>query len=191
MKLCTLCKVPVLNSSFYSSRLAHGIPRFPIFHRPTFLRKVSRGEFNTDRFLFSAVMAVCALASARARDGSLYSARWNVEQLRDPPSETFYEVAKDSMPSHNTLGNITACDHNCMRACAILAITNIQFGQIRLFHQNLLRYHTIVAMDGLHDEANWPSDIGIVEREERRRLVSCSTLDSAVMLAACSCGGLA
>jgi hypothetical protein len=27
-------------------------------------------------------------------------------------------------------------------------------------------------MDGLHDEANWPKDIGIVEIEERRRLVS-------------------
>jgi hypothetical protein len=59
-----------------------------------------------------------------------------------------------------------------MRACAILAITNIQFGQMRLFHQNLARYHAIVAMDGLHDEANWPKDIGIVEIEERRRLVS-------------------
>jgi hypothetical protein len=133
---------------------------------------VSRGEFNTDRFLFSAVMAVCALASARARDGSLYSSRWNVAQLKDPPSETFYEIAKDSMPINNTLSNITARDHNCMRACAILAITNIQLGQMRLFHQNLLRYHAIVAMDGLHDEANWPKDMGIVEIEERRRLVS-------------------
>ena len=122
-------------------------------------------------------MAVCALASARARDGSLYSQRWNVAQLRDPPSETFYEVAKDSMPLNNTLSNITARDHNCMRACAILAVTNIQLGQMRLFHQNLLRYHAIVAMDGLHDEANWPKDIGIVETEERRRLVSSSVLE--------------
>lgn len=59
-----------------------------------------------------------------------------------------------------------------MRACAILAITNIQCGQIRLFHQNLAWYHAIVAMDGLHDEANWSKDIGLVELEERRRLVS-------------------
>lgn len=148
---------------------------------------MSRGEFNTDRFLFSAVMAVCALASARARDGSLYSSKWNVAQLKDPPSETFYEIAKDSMPVNNTLSNITARDHNCMRACAILAITNIQLGQMRLFHQNLLRYHAIVAMDGLHDEANWPKDIGIVEMEERRRLVSSSILNITLMLVASSC----
>ena len=32
-----------------------------------------------------------------------------------------------------------------------------------------------VAMDGLHDESNWPKDIGIVETEERRRLVRCTT----------------
>lgn len=143
------------------------IQSFPLFHRPTFLRSVSRGEFCTDRFLFAAVMAVCALASARARDGSLFSGRWNLAQLRDPPSETFYDAARDSIP----INLITARDHNCMRACGILAITNIQCGQIRLFHQNLARYHAIVAMDGLHDEANWPKDLGLVELEERRRLV--------------------
>ena len=112
-------------------------------------------------------MAVCALASARARDGSLFSGRWNLAQLRDPPSETFYDAARHSIP----FNLVTSRDHNCMRACAILALTNIQCGQIRLFHQNLARYHAIVAMDGLHDEANWPKDLGLVELEERRRLV--------------------
>jgi hypothetical protein len=170
LKWSTQCKLTF--PTLFPEQTNSWITRFPIFHRPTFLRKVSRGEFNADRFLFSAVMAVCALASARARDGSVYSARWNVAQLRDPPSEIFYEAAKDSIPVNNTLSNITARDHNCMRACAILAITNIQFGQMRLFHQNLARYHAIVAMDGLHDEANWPKDIGTVEIEERRRLVS-------------------
>lgn len=86
------------------------------------------------------------------------------------------------MPVNNTLSNITARDHNCMRACATLAITNIQFGQMRLFHQNLSRYHAIVAMDGLHNEANWPKDIGIVEVEERRRLVSWYALDHITMM---------
>ena len=140
---------------------------FPLFHRPTFLRKVSRGEFQTDRFLFAAVMAVCALASARARDGSIFSARWNLAQLRDPPPEAFYDIARDAIPS----SMLAAGDHNCMRACVVLAIYNIQNGQIRTMHQNLARYHAIVTMDRLHDEANWPRDIGIVEVEERRRLV--------------------
>lgn len=69
---------------------------------------------------------------------------------------------------------MTARDHslNAMRACALLAITSIQYGQIRLMHQYLGRYHALVSMDALHNEANWPRDIGFVETEERRRLVS-------------------
>ena len=39
-------------------------------------------------------------------------------------------------------------------------------------------YHTLMAMDGLHDESNWPRSITVVEREERRRLFwSIYTLD--------------
>ncbi len=117
-------------------------------------------------------MAVCALASARARDGSLFSARWNPAQLNDPPPEVFYDIAKDSITSDL----ISMADHNCMRACALLAITNIQSGQIRLMHRNLAQYYAMVAMDGLHDEANWPKDVGIVEVEERRRLVNLTNI---------------
>ena len=132
------------------------------------MRQVSHGEYRTNRYLFAATMAVCALASARARDGSLFSTRWNPEQLKEPPSEAFYAAAQDAIP----FDLVTAGDHNCMRACALLAITNVQWGQLRIMHQNLARYLSLVAMDGLHNEANWPKDIGIVETEERRRLVS-------------------
>lgn len=114
-------------------------------------------------------MAVCALASARARDGAIYSARWSYDQVKDPPSEVFFEQAAKSMP----VEKMTARDHslNAMRACAFLAITSIQYGQIRSMHQYLGRYHALVSMDALHNEVNWPRDIGFVEIEERRRLV--------------------
>ncbi len=38
-------------------------------------------------------------------------------------------------------------------------------------HRYLGLYHSLVAIDGLHDERNWPKEIVIVEIEERRRLV--------------------
>lgn len=60
---------------------------------------------------------------------------------------------------------------NGMRTCAILALYGIQVGKIDIMHQYLGMYHSCVAMDGLHNEMNWPKDIGIVEVEERRRLV--------------------
>jgi hypothetical protein len=128
---------------------------------------VSRGEYATDRFFFAVTMAMCALASARARDGAVFSNRFDPDLLNEVESETFFDVAKEQLP----VDLVTARDHNSMRACALLAIAAIQYGQIRIMHQHLGKYHALVAMDGLHDEVNWPKDIGHVEREERRRLV--------------------
>lgn len=76
-------------------------------------------------------------------------------------------AAKDTIPKD--LSKARGLDY--MRACALLAIACIQNGEIRVMHHYLGLYHALVAMDGLHDEANWPKGIGIVETEERRRLV--------------------
>lgn len=112
-------------------------------------------------------MSICALASARARDGALFSDRWSMSTLTEPPSETFYAAAADHIPCDLS----TARSFDYMRACAILSICSIQYGQIRKLHQYLGTYHALVAMDGLHDELNWPKGLGTVEIEERRRLV--------------------
>lgn len=58
-----------------------------------------------------------------------------------------------------------------MRTCALLALVGIHVGKIEIMHQYLGLYHSLVAMDGLQDEKNWLKEIGIVEIEERRRLV--------------------
>jgi len=58
-----------------------------------------------------------------------------------------------------------------MRTCALLALVGIQVGKIEIMYQYLGLYHSLVVMDSLHDEKNWPKEIGIVEIEERRRLV--------------------
>jgi hypothetical protein len=81
--------------------------------------------------------------------------------------EVFYAQAKAQ------LYNIGAsADIDTLRAHAILAIASIQNGKIKDMHLHLGMYHTLVAMDALHDESNWPKDLGNIEREERRRLVS-------------------
>ncbi|KAK5211313.1 hypothetical protein LTR47_007963 [Exophiala xenobiotica] len=148
-------------------------PIFPLFHQPTFVRSVARGEYSTRRTLFASTMAVCALVAARARDAAVYNPRWDIESLQEVDSEVFYaEAALQSADEDLTP------DHNLMRAHAILAICAIQYGKARDMHKHLGRYHTLVAMDGLHDEANWPRNIGIVETEERRRIFwSIYTLD--------------
>ena len=141
-------------------------PIFPLFHQPSFLRSVSRGEYTTKRSLFASTMAACALVSARARQGAISNPRWDLETLNETSSETFYAeaVRQAAQDSPNQ-------DHNLMRAHGLLALCAIQYGNVRDMHKHLGRYHTLVAMDDLHDEANWPRDIGIIEIEERRRIV--------------------
>ena len=129
-------------------------------------------------------MAACALASARARDGATISSRWSPTTLQEVSSETFYAAANSSIP----VDIYTVRDFDAMRACALLAITSIQYGHIRMMHQHLGRYHALVAMDGLHDESNWPKDVGIVELEIRRRLVSTRTIDQVETLTSYSSG---
>lgn len=112
-------------------------------------------------------MAVCALVAGRARDGALYSNRWNRDELIDPPSETFFAAARDSIPRDL----LAARGIHYMRACAILAIASIQNSQIKNMQKYSGLYHALTSMDGLYDEKLWPNDLTAIETEERRRLV--------------------
>ena len=112
-------------------------------------------------------MAVCAIASARARDGALFPGRWDPEHFKNPTSESFFAAAKEAIPQD--LSGMRGLDW--MRTCALMALYGIQVGRIEIMHQYLGLYHSLVAMDNLHDEKNWPKS-GIVEVELRRRLVS-------------------
>lgn len=143
------------------------ISRFPLFHMPSFVEQVNRKEHLRNQGLFASTMAVCSLASGRARDGALYSTKWHREELIDPPSEAFFAAARDSIPRDL----IAAKGIHYMRACAILAIASIQNGQIKNMQKYSGLYHTLMSMDCLYDEKFWPKDLSPIETEERRRLV--------------------
>ncbi|KAF2092973.1 hypothetical protein NA57DRAFT_69364 [Rhizodiscina lignyota] len=149
-------------------------PIFPFFHEPTLLRDLTERLYLHKRSLFASVMAVCALASARARDGAVFSSKWDLETLKEPQSEVFFSASESAIP----LGPMAMSDFDYMRACALLSITAIQYGQSRAMLYYLGLYHTMVETDGLHDESNWPTELDLVEKEERRRLFwSIYTLD--------------
>jgi hypothetical protein len=131
-------------------------------------RRVVSRDYLTDRSFFADIMSVCALASARARDGALFPGRWEDDHFQTPSSESFFAAAKEAMPLE--LSAMRGLDW--MRTCALLALFGIQVGKIDIMHQYLGMYHSLVCMDSLHDEKNWPKGIGVVETELRRRLVS-------------------
>lgn len=131
------------------------------------LRRTTSREYLTNHAFFADIMAVCALSSARARDGALFPGRWEPEYFQTPPPELFFAAAKDMIPQD--LAAMRGLDW--LRACGLLALYGIQVGKTNITNQYLGLYHSLVAMDGLHDEKNWPSGIGIVETELRRRHV--------------------
>jgi hypothetical protein len=150
-----------------SSGSAEGNNSFPLFHQQTLLHNVARREYLSNQPAFSDIMSICALASARARDGAVFSGRWPTSYFQQASTEAFFSAAKDAMP--RDLSAMRGLQG--MRTCIILALYGIQVGKIDIMHQYLGMYHSFIAMDGLHNEMNWPKNIGIVEVEERRRLV--------------------
>jgi hypothetical protein len=113
-------------------------------------------------------MAACALASARGRDDALHGQNDDASYVATVPSETFFSAAKDNLPEDL----IFARSFDYMRACALLSITSIQYGNIEAMHLYLGYYFTLAGVHKFHNEAFWPRDTTTIEIEERRRLVN-------------------
>ncbi|KAI1271405.1 fungal-specific transcription factor domain-containing protein [Xylaria sp. FL0933] len=148
-------------------------PIFPLFHCPSLKRRVSRGEYTSDKPLFISIMAICALVAGRVRDGSVTNPQRDLSSLQGLDADGFYAETERQLSS---VGD--QMDIHIIRSHALLAIAAIQNGRIRDLHRHLGIYHMLVDMYGLHDESNWPVEISSIEREERRRLFwSIYTLD--------------
>jgi hypothetical protein len=111
-------------------------------------------------------MAICGLAFERARDGALLSGP-DPSRFPDKPPKDYCALAKDLVPKDFR----AARGIDYMRTCAILALIGIQRGEIQDMQYYLGTFHTLVGINRLYDETYWPESIGIVELEERRRLV--------------------
>ncbi|KAF4630568.1 hypothetical protein G7Y89_g7580 [Cudoniella acicularis] len=141
-------------------------PIFPLFHIPSLRRRIANREYLSDRSFFADIMSICALASSRARDGALFPGHWNANHFQEPSPEIFFAAAQEALPQD--LSTMRGLDW--MRTFALLALYGIQVGNLNIMHQYLGMHHILVSMDNLHDEKNWPKNIGVVEVELRRRL---------------------
>ena len=113
-------------------------------------RRAANRDYLNDNAFFADTMAICALASARARDGALLSGSWDLEHFESLSPELFFAAAKNVIPTD--LSDMHQLDW--LRTCALLALYGIQVGRIEIMHQYLGLYHSLVAMYGLHDEKN-------------------------------------
>ncbi|KAJ9618980.1 hypothetical protein H2203_008796 [Taxawa tesnikishii (nom. ined.)] len=144
-------------------------PLYPLFHEETLKQRIRNRDHLVDRGFFACVMAICALASARVRDGALsipFSEKLRHAELS---SEVFYAAAIDAIS--DDLSKARGIDF--LRTCALLALTCIQYGQIGTMQQHLGEYFTLSSVQRFYDEAHWPEGLSQHEVEIRRRVFWC------------------
>jgi len=149
-------------------------PVFPLFSRPVLLQKVASREHLQNRAVYAALTSLCALVIARVRDGASERSKQYTLQLESLTSECFFAAAEKALPMTASLTG----ELGYMQAYILLSITSIQYGDSSQARYHLNLYHNCIAVNLLHNEEEWPRDLSIVEREERRRLFwSAYTLD--------------
>ncbi len=160
---CILCKC---RSFLHGSRFNS----FPLFHWPSFKRDVLQLRYTTDQAFYVVTMVVCAIVSARLRDGAVLPASLSESSSSMstvPSSEDFYQLAVDAFPPN--LSNARGFDYK--RAKALMAILSVQYGDVANLHTHMGDYVTLTLNDSWYDEGRWPGFLTPIQIEEWRRLV--------------------
>lgn len=119
-------------------------------------------------------MAACALNSARVRDGAI--PRPSEERLKhlEVGTEIFFSAARDAMSKDLTKNE----GFDYLRACTLMALTSIQYGQLGAMQQFMGQFFTLAAMQRFNNEKYWQPGLSKVQVELRRRIYWCTcTLD--------------
>lgn len=149
---------------------------YPLFHIPTLRRRVQGREYLKDWTFFAEIMSLCAFSAVKAAD-SVLEGPWTTyikDSLYVLSPELFFAAAESCIPQN--IGVLSSL--SWMRACALLALYGLHINKVEIMHQYLGTYLSVVTMNALHDEKNWPANIGVVEVEMRRRLVCVFFLDA-------------
>lgn len=151
--------------------------RFNFFHWSHFLRDIKAGRHTHDEAFRATLYAVCAVVSARLRDGALSHLPFLSDILPPtyathlataPSPEQFKSRAEQLVPGDLLLA---ARDFDNLRAVALLALVCIQNGDTEQLQGYLGNYSTMMVVSGLYDESRWEPALSDVQKEERRRLV--------------------
>ncbi|KAI4719898.1 hypothetical protein E4T48_03914 [Aureobasidium sp. EXF-10727] len=141
-------------------------PLYPFFHEATDRAKIKNRLHLTDRGFFASVMAMCALASARIRDGALPTRIPDAVRNPEASSEVFFSAAKSVFTSD--FDKLRGFDY--IRACTLLSLTSIQYGQSLDVQQYSGIGSTLISMQRFYDEKYWPTGLEEYQKETYRRL---------------------
>ncbi|THW84777.1 hypothetical protein D6D15_08594 [Aureobasidium pullulans] len=140
-------------------------PLYPFFHEATERAKLRNRDHLTDKGFFASIMAMCALSSARIRDGAIPSRMPEAVRNPEASSEIFFAAAKSVFSAD--LDKLRGADY--IRACTLLSLTSIQYGQSLDVQQYQGLAMTLIAMQRFYDEKYWPSGLDDSQKETYRR----------------------
>ncbi|WRT65907.1 uncharacterized protein IL334_002858 [Kwoniella shivajii] len=150
-------------------------PLQPFFHWPTFTSAIKGRLYERSRSFHCVTMSVCALSSARLRDGAPpipinpstpsknNSSKENEKHIE---SEIFYQSAVSSFPLDLT----KAGEFDYKRSKYILSTCCLQYGDIQRASVHMGDYCTLSSLDGFQNESRWSMNLNQIEIQERRRL---------------------
>ncbi|KAI5251105.1 hypothetical protein E4T42_04562 [Aureobasidium subglaciale] len=141
-------------------------PLYPFFNEAVEKQKLKNRDYLTDKGFFASIMAMCALASARLRDGAVPSRMPESARNPEASSEIFFAAAKSVFTSD--LDKLRGADY--IRACTLLSLTSIQYGHSLDVQQYSGIGSTLIAMQRFFDEKYWPSGMEESQKETYRRL---------------------
>ena len=110
-------------------------------------------------------MAMCALSAEHVKKGALFNDACPQSQILFP-AEKYLSEAVRLIPT-----NLVECQGiDYLRSFGLLALFGTQINDSNLTQRFLGLYHGLLARDGLHDEARWPSYFTGCDREVLRRI---------------------
>ncbi|WVW80373.1 hypothetical protein I302_102354 [Kwoniella bestiolae CBS 10118] len=145
-------------------RLIYPIQLF--FHWPTFTAAFQDRLYTRSRSFNCLIMSVCALASARLRDGAPKNCHLKHWDPTTSTSETFYQSCLSTFPADL----IKAPEFDYKRAKVIMSMVCLQYGDIARSIIHIGDYCTLCSLDGFQNESRWPKGLSEIEIQERRRL---------------------
>ena len=142
-------------------------PSFPLFHLPTLFGRIRQGEQFRDTAFAAAFVSMCALVCVRIRDGPLLASAWSAHDMHSlPDTNEMVEAVLSTMPQYAD----STENFEFIRAACLLSLVAIQNGKTKELRYITGFYHMLAKVNNLMDEDMWPTELSVVEIEERRRV---------------------
>ncbi|CAK9782006.1 unnamed protein product [Cutaneotrichosporon oleaginosum] len=145
-------------------------PLRPFIHWPSMMADIRAGRYRSNWGVFIVTIAMCAMAASKLADGGVPGEIPIALQARAGVLATECYTIAVAAVRRDVDAELPIDVLPLLKARSLLGCTCMQRGHRTAALAHYGEYSIISAQAGFHDEANWPSEISEIQRQERRRL---------------------